>query len=100
MNMEVTMPGTPVIEFVNIIGALVGVEGLPPGVSPVANPTMSPFGGFTAIPGMHTRAEDLANAINFNWHIMFGAGGPQITAAQAAQYLPGNPRGPVVPHGV
>jgi hypothetical protein len=97
MNMEVTMPGSPVIEFPDVYKALVGTGGLPAGVSPVANPSMAPWGGFTAIPGMHTTAADLAIAINFNWHIVFGAGAPQLTVEQAAQYLPGNPHGPALP---
>jgi len=94
MNLEVTVPGTPAREFVDVWAATVGIAGT--AVSPIANPSMAPYGGYTAIPGMHTRAADLAFAINFNWHKLYGSHAQVMTEAEAAEYLPGNPKGPAL----
>ena len=96
LPMEVTMPGTPSREFVDIWAASIGIKGFPQGVAAVVNPSMAPYGGFTGIPGVHTRAADLAFAINFNWHVFYGSHAPVMTVEEAAQYLPGNPKGPTL----
>lgn len=96
MLMEVTVVGTPVLEFLDVWAASVGVKGYNQSVAPVVNPSMAPYGGFTGHPGMHTKASDLAFAINFNWHTLYGSHAQVISEDEAAQYLPGNPKGPQV----
>jgi len=94
MNQEVTVPGQPLREFLDTFQALEGTEGI--SLPIVANPSMAPFGGITAIPGMHTTAVALAYAITQNWKRIYGANAPMIRPDQAAYFLPGNPFGPSI----
>jgi hypothetical protein len=94
MNLEVTVPGTPPREFLDVFQALDSAQGIE--LPEVPNKSMSPFGGITAIPGMHTTAAGLAYAMNHNWKRMYGANAPVIRTDQAAYFLPGNPCGPVI----